>query len=807
MADIAAINVAIGANIDGFERAMRDVQQGVGRLGDGLKTVGAGLTAAITLPLALVGGAAIAAAGKIDSLRRGLQAVTQQQLGEQGVTGLQGIEQAATDTRARLLELRQVAALPGLGFAEAVQGDIRLRAVGLSADLSKRALLAFGNAIATTGGGKGELDRVTVQLGQLSAKGKVLAQDLRPIIEAAPAVATALKKLYGTVDSETISKSLEKQGKSSTEFIDVLTTELAKLPKVTGGLKNALENFADSGEIGLAKLGDSLNKAFNIEGNLGKLGDFITELADKFEALSPATQKTIFVFAGVAAALGPVVFGVGALLAIIPSVVAGLEVLGLAGAAALGPIGIAALTIGAAAALIIANWDELVAYFTTGDGGTVFAGLADSVSNAASEIGRALSALAGGENNLGGLIGAAGILQQLIQGVAVGFGALADVVGGTVGAITRLFADDFAGALAQAKRAVLGLFDPLAALLGFTKANNKSFDAFFGLTDAIKAADEAALAGAASNSALAGSLERVATVVARLTKEQADALARLSKELRDNVSNAQALGREYDFLGAKQSILEGGIKALISAGFSPASRAVRGYAAELRALNALLNDPTGAAAPLAARAVALAPIKPAKLPAKLDAPNGPAYLQPYYDREDAAAQQFADSFRDLLGNGIGAAAAVLGESFGAVISGTASVGDALKSAFTGLLGVMGGFITKFGELLVAQATLTLTASTLATNPLTAGAAIGIGIAAIAIGSAISSIAKSGPFSSGGGGGITSGGSGGRTNFSSPSAQPGPQQPLRIEVVGTLRGSGKDLVALITAADYRRSRTS
>ena len=191
MADIANLNVIIGANIDAFERSMRAAEAGIGRLGQGLKSAGAGLSAAITLPLGILGGAALAASAQIDALRRGLQAVTQQQLGEQGITGVRGIAQAATDTKARLLELRQVAALPGLGFAEAIQGDIRLRAVGISADLSKRALLAFGNAIATTGGGKSELDRVTVQLGQLSAKGKVLAQDLRPIIEAAPAVATA----------------------------------------------------------------------------------------------------------------------------------------------------------------------------------------------------------------------------------------------------------------------------------------------------------------------------------------------------------------------------------------------------------------------------------------------------------------------------------------------------------------------------------------------------------------------------------------------------------------------------------------
>jgi len=352
-----SINGGLVSSFAAFDRAVKPLNEGIGRLGEGLKTAGGNLTTYVTLPLAGLATGAIIAAAKVDSLTRGLQAVTQQQLGEQGVTGLQGIAQAAADTQNRLKELREVAKLPGLGFTEAIQGDIRLRAVGLSADLSKRALLAFGNAIATTGGGKSELDRVTVQLGQLSAKGKVLAQDLRPIIEAAPSVATALRKLYDTVDSETISKSLQAQGKSSTDFIATLTDELAKLPKVTGGLAIAGENISDSLTLAGSKVGLIADKLFDLSGVANRAGEFIEGLADKFAALDPGTQKLIFGFAGIAAAAGPILIAVGSIGAALPAVIAGfealggaLEVLGAGLTLATGPVGLAVAALAALAA-------------------------------------------------------------------------------------------------------------------------------------------------------------------------------------------------------------------------------------------------------------------------------------------------------------------------------------------------------------------------------------------------------------------------------------------------------------------------
>lgn len=327
MADIlASVSVVLGAEVSQFKAAMADARRelkGLQQAGEAMKNLGTTLSQYVSLPLAGIGAASLASSAKLESLRKGLEAVAQQELGKAGLTGLSSMAVAAQQTGERLTELLQIAKAPGLSFEGAEAADIRLRAVGISAEQSAKSIKAFANAIATTGGGGDEFNRVTVQLAQLSAKGKVLAQDLRPILEAAPAVAAALQRLYGTVDSETISASLAKQGKSSTDFIAVLTDELAKLPQVTGGLKAIYENDMDALLVASAKVGDGIAKAFNLQAVGEQLGNQITAIGDSFADLSAPAQAVIVTLGGLAAATGPVLLGLGTLGLALPNIKAG----------------------------------------------------------------------------------------------------------------------------------------------------------------------------------------------------------------------------------------------------------------------------------------------------------------------------------------------------------------------------------------------------------------------------------------------------------------------------------------------------
>lgn len=158
------------------------------------------------------------------------------------IRGLKLLDGTATATASRLEELRAIAKSPGLGFEEVVQGDIRLRSAGLSADESAKAIKGFGNALAAVGGSKADLSGVFLALGQISAKGKVSAEEINQLAERVPQIRQLMKSAFGTADTEAI----QAMGIESKAFITGIINELELLPRATGGARNDLDNYGDA---------------------------------------------------------------------------------------------------------------------------------------------------------------------------------------------------------------------------------------------------------------------------------------------------------------------------------------------------------------------------------------------------------------------------------------------------------------------------------------------------------------------------------------------------------------------------------
>lgn len=276
------------------EAARQRVEQFTGSLRNlsaGLITVGTALTAALTVPLAAIGISGVRAAAQLDSIKRGLRAVAG----------------SSAEAETQLARLTEIAKLPGIGFQEAIQGSIRLQVVGFSAKEAERALRAFSQAVALTGGGRVELERITVQLGQLAAKGKVLSQDLRPIIEAAPAVGRALREAFGTVNAEDI----QKLGLTSREFLDKLISQLETLPAVSGGARNSFDNFTDAVFRSSAAIGDAILPVLTKV--IGIVEPAIVGLGRAFQGLPGLIQGAIVGFGALLASLGPLALTAGLL--------------------------------------------------------------------------------------------------------------------------------------------------------------------------------------------------------------------------------------------------------------------------------------------------------------------------------------------------------------------------------------------------------------------------------------------------------------------------------------------------------------
>lgn len=212
------------------------------------------------------GGAVINAAIEMERLERGLDVTAG------------GAERAAR----QMARLEQIAKLPGLGFREAIEGANQLN-VAFS-DLpdatarSSRTLAAFGKAVALTGGGRSELQRVITQVTQIASAGKLLQQDLRPIIQTAPAVGQALKSAFGTISPQEI----EALGLSTTEFLDRLVDELEDLEDPPQTAANALENVKDSAFRASSAMGEMFVPAITTGATL--MADELERIATAMEA-------------------------------------------------------------------------------------------------------------------------------------------------------------------------------------------------------------------------------------------------------------------------------------------------------------------------------------------------------------------------------------------------------------------------------------------------------------------------------------------------------------------------------------------
>ncbi|TGE05554.1 tape measure protein [Hymenobacter fodinae] len=569
----------------------------------GLQSVGQGLTLGLTVPILGAGAASLKAAGGIESLQNGLKAVVEQTLRTQNPLVSQ--QQILAETAKQFADLNQVAKLPGLGLKESVQGAINLETIGFSAEKAQQSIKAFGNAVATVGKGREEFGRALNGLQQLANTDFPLGEDLNIIKEAIPQVTPLLKEAFGTARSE----ELQKLGISSQKVVDTIITGLSQLPPVVGGLNNSFENASDSVTKSAATVGAALNKAFNVEGIINSFSDAITNAAEAFSTLSPPIQKAIFVVAGLAAAVGPVVLAIGAVGAAVPAVVAGLGFLG----TAFGAVGTAA---GAAWTFILGPVAPIVLAIT----GLVAAGVLlyknwDEISDRAAQLGNTLrDKLSAVLEPLGSGLRTVGTAALALGFTSVGTTALAasDGVGTLQGKVSDLqFAVGNTRQEMESLRATFvtiskQTFDPklnlnpdaFLSLSSVAALTSKPVGKLNGLLDELqkklKAAQDAQKA-ATTEEQVEGYNKTIAAIQKQIERlqalgvansEAAKAYTQVQESLRSVDRLSLSLGKSYDYTAERARALEAGARTLVSAGFAPQSKEVQGLLTQLRALPA-----------------------------------------------------------------------------------------------------------------------------------------------------------------------------------------------------------------------------
>ena len=232
-----------------------------------------------------------------------------------------------------------------------IEANQYLISAGVSAEDARKTILDLGNAVAATGGGSDELNRMAQNLQQIKNVGKATATDIKQF-------ANAGINIYGLL-AETTGKTVEEVKEIDVSY-EVLAEALAKASEEGGRYAGAMEAQSQTlnGSLSATKesiqmlLGEIMEAAMPV---IVKVLEKVREVIDWLSSLDDDTKKTILIVGAVVAALGPVITIVGGIITGIGGFVTALGFL-------FSPIGVVIAIIGllvAAGVALYKNWDVI----------------------------------------------------------------------------------------------------------------------------------------------------------------------------------------------------------------------------------------------------------------------------------------------------------------------------------------------------------------------------------------------------------------------------------------------------------------
>lgn len=232
---------------------------------------------------------------------------------EAAFTNLLGSSEKAEDY---IRGLQDFAKKTPFTFEELTVGAQRFMAMGFAAEEVIPTLKAVGDAAAGVGLGAEGVNRVSLALGQIRAKGTVQAEEFRQLAEAGIPAWDMLAKKMG-VDVATAMKQVEQRAVSAQTGIEALVEGMNS--KYGGMMEQQAKTISGSWAIAsdgvqqsLAQIGLKLDETFNISGTLRGFGNELTDFARTIQdsGISAALKELIPPeTAGAATALGIILAG------------------------------------------------------------------------------------------------------------------------------------------------------------------------------------------------------------------------------------------------------------------------------------------------------------------------------------------------------------------------------------------------------------------------------------------------------------------------------------------------------------------
>ncbi len=285
---LAQLNVLLSLKKSKFERDISRVSRNLGNLGQTLAT-------RVTLPLIGLGAAAVKSAADFETLETSF-----------GV--LLGSAEKAKDLFNQLKEFSAKTPFQLKDIARAAQAML---GVGSSVQEVNDTLQYMGDISAVTGA---NLNDLVIKLAQAKSVGKVFTRDLREFANRGIPIFTILQEHLGVTGEE-----LDKLTTSGQVTFEILTDALRGATKEGGlffggmekgskTLNGLLSTLRDNVNIAFAEFGEAIVESGALKDVIADLTSFVKKLTDRFRQLTPEQQKNIIKWAGITAAIGPVLF-------------------------------------------------------------------------------------------------------------------------------------------------------------------------------------------------------------------------------------------------------------------------------------------------------------------------------------------------------------------------------------------------------------------------------------------------------------------------------------------------------------------
>lgn len=350
MGTVASLQVVVGAKIDGLRKeidsAQKILKQKFGSKGLGISESSLEVLGGLGLAIAGIGAASVKAAADMEQTRKAFTTLLKD----------------ATLAKDFLAELETFAAntpfeLPGL-----LQASKKMLAFGFTANQVIPILTAVGDSAAALGMGQEGIDRLTIAIGQMQAKGKVSAEEMLQLAEAGVPAWQMLADAMGTSIPQAM-KMAEKGTIDSATGIQAIISGMnskfgGMMQEQSSTINGMLSNIQDSIGQTMVVIGDDITEGLDLKPALKEAQDDLSDFAAKVKSsgiaeairdtVPPAAGATIAAFAAVLTATAiPAMAKLGLSAASTAAAFAGIT----------GPIALAAAGIGAAAYLIWDNWE------------------------------------------------------------------------------------------------------------------------------------------------------------------------------------------------------------------------------------------------------------------------------------------------------------------------------------------------------------------------------------------------------------------------------------------------------------------